>query len=226
MDDPQPPLTPGELVAEQWKPVPSWPEYEVSDMGRMRRVKPYQTTLVGKILKTYSCNGYPAVCLRSHPRKAHGIIHQLVAVVFIGPRPEGMQINHRDGVKTNNRATNLEYVSASENSRHSVRSGLSATGDRHPWRQNPSLVLTGDRHISRTHPERMQRGDAHWSRRRPEKVKRGAANNQAKLTEAAVREIRALFEAGAPGADIARKFGISEATASKVKLRRSWQHVA
>jgi FixJ family two-component response regulator len=56
----------------------------------------------------------------------------LVAAAFIGPRPIGMHINHIDGVKSNNFATNLEYVTPSENTKHSYRLGLqSQAGIRH-----------------------------------------------------------------------------------------------
>ena len=52
-------------------------------------------------------------------------MHSLVALVFIGPRPEGKQINHIDGVRPNNSANNLEYVTPSENNFHAYMLGLS-----------------------------------------------------------------------------------------------------
>ena len=51
-------------------------------------------------------------------------VHILVAQAFVGPRPAGLQLNHRDGNKTNNHWSNLEYVTASENSTHAVKMGL------------------------------------------------------------------------------------------------------
>ena len=44
--------------------------------------------------------------------------HHLVAAAFLGPRPLGMQINHKNGIKTDNYFTNLEYVTPSQNSWH------------------------------------------------------------------------------------------------------------
>jgi hypothetical protein len=51
-------------------------------------------------------------------------VHVLVAAAFIGPRPTGLEINHRDGNTHNNALKNLEYVSHSENMRHSYRMGV------------------------------------------------------------------------------------------------------
>lgn len=44
-------------------------------------------------------------------------IHEIVADTFIGPRPEGMEIDHKDEDKSNNHVTNLEYVTHAENMR-------------------------------------------------------------------------------------------------------------
>ena len=51
-------------------------------------------------------------------------IHTIVAELFFGSRPEGFQINHKDGDKRNNRVSNLEYITPSENILHSLEHGL------------------------------------------------------------------------------------------------------
>jgi hypothetical protein len=51
-------------------------------------------------------------------------IHRLVAAEFLGTCPKGIQVNHKDGDRLNNHASNLEYVTPSENTRHSVVAGL------------------------------------------------------------------------------------------------------
>ena len=51
-------------------------------------------------------------------------IHSLVAKFILGERPKDYVINHKDGVKTNNRPSNLEYVTVAENIRHSIETGL------------------------------------------------------------------------------------------------------
>src|SRR5690606_19120684 len=62
--------------------------------------------------------------------KAFGV-HVLVAEAFIGPKPKGMTVNHIDGDKTNNHATNLEYLSVADNIRHAFAMGLYPRGERH-----------------------------------------------------------------------------------------------
>lgn len=67
-------------------------------------------------LKSYVANtGY----LMVHAGQGKMVtVHSLVAEVWIGPRPDGMQVNHKDGVKLHNTWTNLEYTTPKENSTH------------------------------------------------------------------------------------------------------------
>lgn len=111
-------------MSEQWKECCEG-FYEVSDWGRVRRAKPGARTKVGRLLKTpVSSHGYAtAHCYFSG--KARGkYVHRLVAEAFIGPCPPGKQVNHKDGVKTNNNAANLEYVTPKDNTAHARRTGL------------------------------------------------------------------------------------------------------
>ena len=60
-----------------------------------------------------------------------GLAHRMIWAYVHGPIPEGMQINHKNGVKTDNRIDNLELVTPSENMKHAYASGLaSAVGEK------------------------------------------------------------------------------------------------
>lgn len=110
-----------ELVFEEWRPVVGYEGwYEVSNLGRARRVKPMNGARLGKCLAIVNePTGYVHYHLSKDgvDRTIH--VHTMVALAFIGPRPPKMEINHRDGVKTNNRLENLEYVTSRENTMHS-----------------------------------------------------------------------------------------------------------
>lgn len=101
-------------MQESWRDIPgSDGRYQVSDLGRVRSMR-----LLTPCPATGT--GYLAVTLTGQVRVA---VHVLVASAFLGPRPQGMEVNHIDCNRTNNRPDNLEYVTPSENVRHSFRSG-------------------------------------------------------------------------------------------------------
>lgn len=99
---------------EEWKDVQGYEGlYQVSNTGQVRGVKR------GKTLKPHKSKaGYLEVTLSKQNTFAYFLIHRLVAQAFI-PNPEGKpQINHKNGVKTDNRLDNLEWSTRSENQRH------------------------------------------------------------------------------------------------------------
>lgn len=63
-----------------------------------------------------------------------GSVHQLVYECWVGLVPKGLQVNHKDGVKSNNNLTNLEVVTPKENTQHAHRTGLvkKRFGDQNP----------------------------------------------------------------------------------------------
>jgi hypothetical protein len=97
--------------------------YAVSDTGEVMSMNYKKSKLPG--LMTFQIRrGYASIWACKKGFKAKWLtVHALVAHHFIGPRPDGMAINHKDGVKTNNRVDNLEYCTHSENSKHSFTTG-------------------------------------------------------------------------------------------------------
>lgn len=101
---------------ELWKQIDGFPNYQVSDRGRVKNIKN------GKILKNkIEPHGYAFVQLYKGDGKSKWIaIHRLVATAFI-PNPDNLpQVNHLDEVKTNNNVENLKWCTASQNTRYSA----------------------------------------------------------------------------------------------------------
>jgi NUMOD4 motif-containing protein/HNH endonuclease len=123
-------------MTERWLPIEGFEGiYEVSDLGRVRRVFTRKATKykAGHILTpTRHRSGYRKVILSNAPAKSQRTMHAIVARAFLGPRPDGCDINHKNGNKTDNRADNLEYISRMGNIHHAMNVlGHSNAGERH-----------------------------------------------------------------------------------------------
>ena len=119
-------------MTEAWKAIAGWPSYEISDIGRVRRVRSRDRAAspgVGDVLKPFARrDGYLTVNLTrksasgEHEQKRFDV-HRLVADAFLGPIPPRVQVNHKDLDKHNPRLANLELVTQSENLRHAYLHG-------------------------------------------------------------------------------------------------------
>lgn len=114
--------------SEEWKPVVGLEGlYEVSDLGRVRSLPRRVPSGTGmrdvppKILVTpiSKTTGYPQITLMHRTRH----VHSLVMEAFVGPRPEGAEVCHNDGIRANSVLTNLRYDSISENRIDTIRHG-------------------------------------------------------------------------------------------------------
>src|SRR5699024_10394284 len=127
---------------EIWEDVPGYEKfYQVSSAGRVRskdRVRKgkgrFERPIKGKVLSQSIANGYSRVILSVEGKKDQWLVHRLVALTFHGrPSFKGAQVNHINSQKRDNRADNLEWVTASENIVHSYKVGTSSgeRGEKH-----------------------------------------------------------------------------------------------
>lgn len=115
-------------MTEEWLPVRGYEGlYEVSNLGRIRSYHKWRGRggIVPQLRKLYpQPKGYLQINLSKDGHQKWLLVHVLVAEAFIGPRPEGLEIDHIDTNKGNARVDNLEYVTRSENHRRAYRMGL------------------------------------------------------------------------------------------------------
>lgn len=117
---------------EEWRSVHRG-VYQVSDLGRVRRVAPGAATKPGRILGPYDDGkGYLKVSLCAAGRRTIRFVHSLIAEAFIGECPAGMEVNHKDCNPKNNRPDNLEYVTTQQNTAHAKAANRMAKGSAVP----------------------------------------------------------------------------------------------
>lgn len=88
-------------------------------------------------------DGYVYIILNKNKKQITRKVHRFVALTFL-PNPEKKsQINHKNGIKTDNRVSNLEWCTPSENQKHSVLLGLKRSGDKSP------LSKISDKNVSK-----------------------------------------------------------------------------
>jgi hypothetical protein len=84
-----------------------------------------------KLKPTKNRDGYPQVVLYRDGERFTRTIHRLVLETFVGPRPEGMQGCHNDGIKINNRLGNLRYDTPQNNGADKKLHGTMVCGEKH-----------------------------------------------------------------------------------------------
>lgn len=117
-----------DLECEKWGIIEDFPGYLVSSLGRIKSVGrkvPHKNHFVNvkEIIKKQRLdhNGYPVVSLCIKTKYKSKLVHRLVAKAFINNELSKPYVNHINGVKTDNRVDNLEWVTNSENLLHAYR---------------------------------------------------------------------------------------------------------
>jgi len=185
------------MTDETWRVVADYPDYEVSDFGRVRRAIKGKRNHACRVLKPWLNNkGYQMVCLVKDSSARKFLVSRLVCTAFHGSAPSPMhEVAHSNGNQKNNHKDNQRWATRAENMADSLMHGTFCMGD------------------------------AHWTRKHPERRTVGEAHGRAKLTEIDVLEIRSLNAKSCTGREIARRFGISPAAVSLICSRKNWAHI-
>lgn len=106
-------------ISEQWKVIKDFPDYAVSDRGRVKRITKNRIHNMGKIMKQYKDKaGYMHISFSVNKKMTTFQIHRLVLIHFKSDCPKKHECNHKDGNKSNNNIENLEWVTRSKNQKH------------------------------------------------------------------------------------------------------------
>jgi hypothetical protein len=134
---------------EEWRTVPGLPRYQVSTLGRVSHK--------GKLMagsKAFSRREYPRIRFDIDSGNVRIAIHSLVAYTFLGPCPPWLEVNHKDGNKSNPALENLEYITKSDNHKHSYR----VLGQRRNTGSKHGMARLSEEH-ARAILERRSRGE-------------------------------------------------------------------
>ncbi len=115
-------------MKEEFKTIAGFPDYQVSNLGNVFSIR------ANKILKKFSNpDGYVLYKLYEGKKPSTLKAHRLVALNFIDNPTNKTQVNHKNGIKSDNNLSNLEWVSKSENQIHAHKTNLQTKiGERMP----------------------------------------------------------------------------------------------
>ena len=129
-----------------WKSIKEYDNlYLISNHGIVKIIK-----IKNNLKPEINVSGYLRVGLSKNGIRKHFLVHRLVAIAFI-PNPDNKPlVNHKDGIKANNRVDNLEWVTSSESLKHAYRIGLKnptslkgETNPNHKLTENQVLSIHG-----------------------------------------------------------------------------------
>ena len=207
--------------------------YSVSNLGRVRN----NSTMF--ILKPFlTPRGYLQVCIGFTSRKDRITVnvHKLVIRAFV-PSVDGKPYaNHIDGDKTNNKATNLEWCTPSENNQHAVAIGLVSSGEDsylHVLTEPEVISIINELRLGARNIDLAKRynvspptiDDIRCNRtwRFIEREPIASNGPVRKLTGEDIPVIRKLFDT-LRDCDIAPKFGVATATINQIRRGKTWKN--
>jgi len=128
-------------MEEFWKDIIGYEgHYQISNLGRVKSIARQRKNGLSicitkeKILKTHTnIWGYTTVTLSLNSKSMAYRIHRLVAINFIPNSNSKIEVNHINGIKSDNSLENLEWCTAKENVRHAYNTGLriNPKGEKH-----------------------------------------------------------------------------------------------
>ena len=176
-------------MKEKWKIIEEFPRYLISNKGRIKIL----STLEDKKVFVKD-DGYIATTL-GNGKQSYKYVHRLVAEAFIKNKHNKPQVNHINGIKGDNRAENLEWVTPAENIRHAIDTGLLKYKKKEKEIKNSKYSLGEEANGSKLTPEKVIEIRVLWE----------------------YREYRQT--------ELADMFNVDPRTINHVITRRQWKHI-
>ena len=177
-------------MKEKWKVIEGFSNYLISNKGRVKIVE----TLEDK--KTFvKDDGYVATCLSKNKKQHYKYIHRLVAESFVENEYDKAQVNHINGIKGDNRAENLEWVTPKKNIRHAIETGLLKYKKKEESIKDSKHSKGEDVNGSKLTPEEVIEIRILWELKEYKQV------------------------------ELAKMFNVSPRTISDVVTRKQWKHI-
>ena len=108
------------MKKEIWKPIKGYEElYEINNFGKVKSLRSKK-----KLKSFYNFRGYEIVSLCKQKVCKHIRVHRLILITFVSDPLFKMQTNHKNGIKSDNRIENLEWVTCKQNMIHAFKMGL------------------------------------------------------------------------------------------------------
>ena len=139
---------------EIWKDIEKFEGvYQVSNNGRLKSFKHGRERILKGGLNS---KGYPHAILRLGSIAICAKLHRLVAIAFIENPENKPQVNHKNGIKTDNSVENLEWATNRENMDHAMLNGLRRKYPKGSEMTNAKLNENKVKGIREMHPEKSE----------------------------------------------------------------------
>ena len=217
----------------EWRTIPGYDKYMCSPIGEVINEK------TGVVLRqTCRSNGYLKVRLSKNGVAKTCDIHRIIAQTFIGECATGMQVNHKNGIKTDNRAENLEYVTPLGNTTHAIEAGLFNTRGESNGRSKltASDIPNIRRDLASGEYSQDEIAEKYGVKKNAiSMIKLGitwksipdeSGLEACTRTKKKALEVRRLLDEGELSqAEISREVGVSGATVSNIKKGKRWGNI-
>lgn len=186
------------MIKEEWRKIEGYKDwYLVSNLGRLKTLN-WKNSKKERVMKpALDGSGYLRTMLKSDDGKFHTIkVHRIVAKTFIDNPINKETVNHINLIKSDNRVSNLEWMTRSENFQHAIDNGAVGFRFEDGVPQHSNCVRIGE------------------------------LCGTSKLKEYQVLEIRAKFKPRIYTRQmLAEEYKVKSCTIKDIVLRRSWRHI-